>query len=179
MKIEVDKLPFINPLPICLVGVYDQKANFNTLGNVGIISMSPPVVYISSHKSHYTNQVIDRTGYFSLNMPSADQMKETDYCGLVSGKETNKDDLFAYDVIDASPLIKSCPISMTVKVLKKDTIYDMDVYYGQVLHTYVDDSAYVNGVLMMDKLNPLIYGMDNCYYKIGPAIGVGFREGHK
>lgn len=61
------------------------------------MSIEPPVIYISSHKSHYTNIGISENGYFSVNIPSVDLVKKIDYCGLVSGHKTNKSDPVPYD----------------------------------------------------------------------------------
>ena len=51
-------------------------------------------VSLGMAKAHYTNAGIKENRTFSINLRSADIVKETDYCGLVSGKRINKAQLF-------------------------------------------------------------------------------------
>jgi flavin reductase (DIM6/NTAB) family NADH-FMN oxidoreductase RutF len=55
--------PLVYPLPAVLAGaIVDAKPNFATLGNCGIVSVKPPVIYISSASSNYTNKGIIEHG---------------------------------------------------------------------------------------------------------------------
>lgn len=50
-KINCGKYPLIYPLPIALIGAkVDGKANVAPIGNCGIVSVEPAVVYISISK---------------------------------------------------------------------------------------------------------------------------------
>lgn len=90
-KIKFNKLPLVYPLPSILVGtVINGRTNFITLGNCGIISIEPSVIYISMDKSHYTNKGIKDNQVFSINLPSVDLVEKVDYCGLVSGNSVDK-----------------------------------------------------------------------------------------
>ena len=95
-KIQLQNQPPATPLPIVIAGaLVDGKENYLTIGAYGVMSVQPPVVYISSMKAHYTNAGIKKTGYFSINVPSADLIKKTDYCGLVSGRDSDKSLVFS------------------------------------------------------------------------------------
>ena len=175
----MNNLPFVYPVPVVLVGVMvNNKANFNTLGNCGIISMEPPIVYISSHKTHHTNKGIRENGHFSLNTPSVDMMVETDYCGIVSGEEVDKSEIFEVLIDENIPYIKSCPVNVLCKVIERHEVKDMEVFYGEVISVYMNNDCVDNGVPDTKKINPLLYMMDNMYYEVGDVKGVGFREGH-
>ena len=56
------------------------------------------------------------------------------------------------------------------------------IFIGEVLKTYIDEN-YVDidenskKIAGMEKLNPLVYGLDNKYYTIGRQIGTGYKEG--
>ncbi|MGD0327393.1 MAG: hypothetical protein ABSB21_02035 [Halobacteriota archaeon] len=76
-------------MPTTLVGAtVEGEANFITIAHVGIMDLGS--VSLGMAKAHYTNAGIRENRTFSINLSSADIVKETDYCGLVSGKRINK-----------------------------------------------------------------------------------------
>jgi flavin reductase (DIM6/NTAB) family NADH-FMN oxidoreductase RutF len=181
-KIKVKNQALIYPLPAILVGaMINGKPNYETLGNCGILSVSPAVIYISSHKHHYTNGGIHTHGYFSVNIPSADMVIPTDYCGIVSGNQTDKSAVFEtfFGEQVLAPLIKECPINLACEVIKKFALYNMDVFIGKVVETYISQQCCTDGRPDTKKINPLVYCMDNRYWVLGSMVGQGFRDGKK
>lgn len=107
-KTKYNKQPLIYPMPAVVVGAaVDGRPNFVTLGNCGILCTSPAVIYISTDKSHHTNKGIKENLAFSINIPSADLAAKVDYCGLVSGRNTDKLKVFEcfYGSGDKIPMI--------------------------------------------------------------------------
>lgn len=186
MKISLGKKPFIYPIPIVLVGAYvNGKINYIEVGNVAIMSIGNPLVTISLDTNHHTTKGINDTGYFSINIPTADMMKEADFCGIFSGKDTDKAALFSnIKSRNNTPFIEECPLNMECKVVERVIIGKHHIFIAEVLETLIDDvyTQTVNGKIKtcdMKKLNPLIYCLDNKYYSIGDAIGEGYTEGRK
>ena len=71
MKTKIGAVPYIYPIPITLVGAnVADKPNFVTIGDVGLIGIHPPVISISSHAQHHTNQGILENETFSINFPT-------------------------------------------------------------------------------------------------------------
>ena len=69
-KIKFNKLPLVYPIPSVLIGtVINDKPNFATIGNCGIISLNPAVIYISMEKNHYTNKDIRENQVLVVNIP--------------------------------------------------------------------------------------------------------------
>lgn len=179
-KIKIKNFPMVYPVPSVLIGaVVDGKPNYNTLGNCGIISVEPAILYISSQKDHYTNRGIRKNGLFSVNIPNTDLIKKVDYCGLVSGRETDKSQLFQtfYANHDLIPLIEECTINMECKVIKTVELYDMEVFMAEVTGVYADEACLTDGFPDTEKLNLMFYCMDNLYWSIGKPLGAGFSEG--
>ncbi|MBW2337386.1 MAG: hypothetical protein JRF47_11630 [Deltaproteobacteria bacterium] len=56
--------------------------------------MRTQLYFMRLPKPHYTNPGIRKNKAFSVNIPSENLVVETDYAGLVSGKKTDKSDLF-------------------------------------------------------------------------------------
>ena len=69
-KKEMGSYNYLYPVPAVLVcSIVKGKVNYEMLGNCGIISMHPAVLYISSDKKHYTNIGIRESNIFSVNIP--------------------------------------------------------------------------------------------------------------
>ncbi len=178
-KIQLQNQAPAAPLPIIIVGaLVNGKENYLTIGAYGIMSIQPPVVYISSMKSHFTNAGIKKTGYFSINVPCASMIKETDYCGLVSGHETDKSVVFTsfYGQEKHAPMIRECPINALCKLAKTVDLPNNDVFIGDVVEYYVDKTCLAEDHPDPKKTAPLLlYGRS--YRILGRVVGTAFAAG--
>jgi flavin reductase (DIM6/NTAB) family NADH-FMN oxidoreductase RutF len=186
MKISLGKTPFIYPIPIVLIGAYaDGKINYVEAGDVAIMGIGTPLVSISLNTGHHTTKAIDKTGIFSINIPKAEMMEKADFCGIRSGRDTDKSVLFTNTEGDSgAPLIEECPVNIECRVAETVTVKNRRIYIAEVLQTLIDEkyTEKTDGkikVADMRGLNPLIYCLDNKYYKIGDPIGEGYKEGTK
>jgi flavin reductase (DIM6/NTAB) family NADH-FMN oxidoreductase RutF len=101
------------PMPVSLVGAHvDDKPNFMTVAWFSMASYNPPRMAIVLGKNHYTNPGIKENKAFSVCLPSEDMAEVTDYCGIVSGKKTDKSKIFDlfYGELKTAPMIKDCPL---------------------------------------------------------------------
>jgi flavin reductase (DIM6/NTAB) family NADH-FMN oxidoreductase RutF len=81
------------PLPTVLVGAnVDGKPNYTAIAHLGVLDFS--TVAVSMGRIHHTNLGIKQNKTFSINIPSVRHVRETDYCGLVSGRDADKGALF-------------------------------------------------------------------------------------
>ena len=168
----------INPTPIVIVGVnVDNKANYTTIGAFGVVCLEP-IFYISLKKTHYTTKGVKENGVFSINLPSTDMIKKTDYCGMKSGYSTDKSNVFSsfYNELGNAPMIKEAPMNYLCKVVKSVPIEDFEVFFGEIVATYVNDNCISNGNPDPAKINPTL-AMGPVYYSLGEQIGYVFKEG--
>jgi flavin reductase (DIM6/NTAB) family NADH-FMN oxidoreductase RutF len=167
------------PLPIVIAGALVKgKENYLTIGAYGIMSIQPPVVYISSMKAHYTNAGIKETGYFTINVPPAGLVRETDYCGLVSGREIDKSRIFTsfYGKEKHAPMVRECPVNAVCRIIKTVDLPGNDVFIGEVVEYYVDEDCLADETPDPKKTLPLLlYG--RLYRKLGRAAGTAFAAG--
>ena len=71
------------PTPTVLVGAkVNAKPNYITVAHCGIVALTH--ISISLRKGRYTSCGIKGHGTFIVNIPSAEMVMETDYCGMVS-----------------------------------------------------------------------------------------------
>ena len=184
MKTKLGSLPYIYPIPIVLVGAnINGKPSFTTIGDVGLMGINPPLVFVSSHKQHHVNAGILETGCYSINFPTTAMLHLVDYCGQVSGRDVDKAALFDvfYGDLDAAPLIRACPVNLECRVVKEFSIQHRQVFIGEVAQTHVDEKFVVEAdarstVADLGQLDPILYALDNRYYRIGEAIGIGYHE---
>ena len=104
MKTKLGAKNLLFPMPTILVGAnVNGKPNYITIAHCGIVALSH--ISISLRKGRYTSSGIKENGTFSVNIPSEEMVKETDYCGLFSGKDTDKSKLFQtfYGTLDTAP----------------------------------------------------------------------------
>lgn len=176
-KTKIRNYP-IGPFPVVLAGAeVEGKPNFVTAGACGCVCLDP-ILYLSLKSTHHTNRGIKENGSFSINIPSSDMVLETDYCGLVSGANTDKSLVFTsfYDNIGNAPLIAECPLNFLCKVIQTLPIRGFDVFFGEIVAAYADESRCADGMPDPVKLQPLMI-MGSNYWKLGKPIGSIYREG--
>jgi len=165
--------------PVAIVGaIVNGKANFATLGGYGGMAQNPPLVYITLAKPHYTNAGIRETGYFSVNLPGPGLVKETDYVGLVSGRNVDKSRVFKtfYGSVDRAPMIEECPINILCKVFKEIDLPNNDVFIGEIVEVYVDRACLTDGKPDITKINPLLLAT-GAYWCLGKQAGTAYLDG--
>ena len=174
---------YLYPMPVVLIGANVKgKPNFMTIAWVSIVEHKPPMIQISAHKSHYTNQGIKENQTFSVNIPSIDMVEITDYCGIESGKETDKSNLFEvfYGELKTAPMIKKVPLNLECKVANIiDNTFGHEIIIGEIITAYAEDYIIKNNIPDITKLQPLIFSMnDNNYWKLGEFIGRAWSIGY-
>ena len=182
VKKTLDGINALYPTPTVLVGaVVDGKINFITIAHIGIVNHARPyLISLSSAKVHYTNAGIRENKAFSVNIPSENLVVETDYAGIVSGKKTDKSNLFeTFDgQLENAPMISECPVNMECRLYD---IYDTpthDLIIGEIVETYAHESVLTEGKIDLSKLKPLLFDMSSIkYWSVGEVIESCWKVG--
>ena len=128
---------------------------------------------IGVSKAHYTNQGIKENKTFSLNIPSEDLVVQTDYVGLYSGKKHDKSALFNlfYGQLETAPMIAECLVNAECRLHDVYELPTHDVFIGEIVETYAEESILANGSIDIAKLKPLLFDMaSRKYWTLGEAI---------
>jgi flavin reductase (DIM6/NTAB) family NADH-FMN oxidoreductase RutF len=180
-KIKIDKNAFVYPMPVVLVGtVVEGRANFITVAWVSRLNYNPPLIGAALGKIHHTNKGIHQHKTFSVNIPGMDLIEKTDYCGLVSGKNTDKSEIFKTFTGDLphTPMIEECPLCMECKLFSVVNLPSNDLFIGEIIGAYVDERFLSDGKPDVQKINPFTLTMpDNNYWKVGPHAGKAWGIG--
>ena len=162
MKIELGAKNCLYPLPTTLIGAnVDGKPTYITIAHVGIMDLDS--VSLGMAKAHYTNAGIKENKTFSVNIPSTAMVKETDYCGLVSGRHVSKSEVFEsfYGVVKTAPMITKCPINMECRLIQTVDFPKHDIFIGEVVATYCDEEYLTDGVVDFSKVDPILFVMND------------------
>ncbi len=174
--------PYLYPMPVVLVGaVVQKKPNFMPIAWASIVEHKPPMISISASQSHYTNQGISANKTFSVNFISEELVKIADYCGIKSGKEIDKSQLFKifFGDLETAPMIEDAPVNLECKVIHiVDLKKGHEIFIGEIVNAYAEEKYLTNGIPDVKKVKPLVFSMnDNNYWKIGEFIGKAWSIG--
>ncbi len=181
MKKKLGAKNALYPLPTTLVGaIFEGKPTFTTIAHVGIMDFRS--ISLGINKVHYINAGIKENQTFSVNIPSESLVELTDYCGLVTGKKMDKSQLFSvfYGKLKTAPLIEECLINMECKLIKTVDFPRHDIFIGEVIETYVDESVVSDDVIDLGKVKPLLFSMfTKSYWTLGQKFAQAWAIGKR
>jgi flavin reductase (DIM6/NTAB) family NADH-FMN oxidoreductase RutF len=184
-KVNLKPDRWMYPRPTLLVGSnVDGKPNFMTVGGGGVINAEPPMIGVPIRHHQYTLKGIYQNLTFSVNIPSSDQVKETDYCGIVSGSKVDKVKVCGFEVyyssLKTAPLIEQCPINLECKVVHILNLGTHAFVMGEVKGAYVSEDCLTNGKPDVMKMKPMIFNLEASEYSaFGDLVAKAFSIGRE
>jgi len=177
-KIQIDPKAIIYPQPVILVGtVVNNKPNFMVVAAYGMANNDPPMVTISLRHSKYSLIGLKQNMSFSVNIPSLELIRETDYCGMVSGAKVDKTEACKFEIfygkLENAPLIEQCPVNLECTVIHILNLGSNALVIGKVEATHIAEHCLTDGKPDVDKVNTFSYiGRPTGQYRaIGEVIG--------
>lgn len=144
MKIDVEYLEFMWPMRHFLItcGDIKGKSNIITVSFCMPVSKEPPLIACAIGKDFYSNQLINETKEFIINVPPQKLKKEIYYCGYHSGFNVDKFEKTGLTPKPANktkaPIIEECIAHMECKLKKNITTGDKNLFIGEVIEAYAD-----------------------------------------
>ena len=185
-KIQMGPQTLTYPMPALLIGAnVDDKPNFMTVAWSGIASGTPPMITVGIRHNRYTNKGIRQNLTFSVNVPSSDMVRETDYCGIISGSKVNKVKVCQFKVfygkLDNAPLIERCSVNLECKVVHILDLGSHSLVVGRIEETHVSESCLTDGKPDVNKIKPLIYVTSpaNHYQVLGEVVAKAYSIGEE
>lgn len=187
MKQQLGVNDIFFPVPAALiVGGTIENPDVATIAWVGMVSSTPPTVGVSMDKRRYSLELIRKNQQFTVNIPSAGYFRETDLCGLVSGKNSDKFKLAGLTPLKSHiiqpPIIKECPFNLECQVTQELEMGDYLLLLGEIVETHIDQDKVIlnNNQPQIDiaKVNPLVYcATVREYWSLGSKLGDAFKSG--
>jgi flavin reductase (DIM6/NTAB) family NADH-FMN oxidoreductase RutF len=180
-KIKLGPQTLLYPMPAILVGAkVNERPNFMTVAWCGIAAYKPPAVSVALHKDRYTLKGIKENGTFSANVPSSDMVKKADFCGIHSGKNKDKSQIFKsfYGELTTAPLIEECPVNLECKAVHYLDLGSHTLVVGEIVEIYMNEGCLRDGKGDPGKIDPLIYIPGTMqYHRLGEFIAPAFKIG--
>ncbi len=185
-KIQMGPQTWVYPMPAFLVGAnVDGTPNIMAVAWAGICNGKPPMISVALQHHRHTNKGIRQNQTFSVNIPSADLVKETDYCGIASGSKVNKLEVCRFNVfygkLESAPLIEQCPVNMECKVIHILDLGSHDLIIGRIEETHVTEDCLIDGKPDVSKIKPLVFSIGHMlqYHPLGDVIARAFSIGRE
>ena len=166
----------LSPLPAALVtcGTVEEP-NVLTIAWTGIINSSPAMTYISVRPERWSHDLIAESGEFVINVTTADLVRAADFCGVRSGKDTDKFEEMKLTALPASkvsaPILAQSPVSLECKVTEVKHLGSHDMFIAEIVAIQVEDK-YIDetGRLDLRKAGVMFYSHGE-YFAQGKKIG--------
>jgi flavin reductase (DIM6/NTAB) family NADH-FMN oxidoreductase RutF len=166
------------PVPAVLMscgGFEGWKANLITIAWTGSVCSDPVMLSISVRPERYSYEIIHKTKEFVVNLPSIEQAKAVDWCGMVSGRRFDKIEKTGLTPAPAiavkSPIVLECPVNIECRVQKTLELGSHSLFLAEVVAVQVT-AALVDpkGRLRLDKAGLMAFAHGE-YFALGRSIG--------
>lgn len=165
------------PVPTVLVSAADKDGNSNliTVAWAGTICSDPPMLSISVRPERYSYHMIRETGEFVVNLTTEELVRAVDFCGVKSGRDTDKWKETGLTPEKASvvnvPLVRQSPVNLECRVLRVDELGSHHMFIAQVVAVDVDEE-YMDekDQFHLSAAKPLAYSHGR-YYGLGECLG--------
>ena len=176
-KLDFKPGNMLYPLPAVLVTSRSRSGEDNvfTVAWTGTVCTNPPMLYISVRPERYSYQAIADTGEFAVNLTTSSMVRAVDFCGVRSGRDTDKFAVTGLTRMEAAlldvPLIEESPVNIECRVKEILPLGSHHMFIADVVHVTVD-GAYMDekGTFHLEKADPVVYS-HGTYFDLGKARG--------
>lgn len=155
--------PLLDSLVTCVGN--DGKPNiieislFSKSWGLPLKKSDPPfgVFQIMVHPARYSHKLIEESGEFVINIPTAEIVEQSLFCGIRSGRSVDKFKETKLTPVPAkhvkAPLIKECVINIECKVVEaiKPEYSAYTFFFGKALAIHADEGIWDGNIVDVDK----------------------------
>jgi flavin reductase (DIM6/NTAB) family NADH-FMN oxidoreductase RutF len=181
MRKNLKPKAYIYPLPVLIVGTYDENEVPDAMNAAwGTVCDTAQVAVVLS-AGHKTVKNLLKTQAFTVSIADAKNVAAADYVGLVSANDVPDKLVRAgfhtekSEVVNA-PIIVELPMTLECKLLKFN---EDGICVGDIVNVSADESVLdENGRIDAKLLAPIIYdGVTHAYWGFGEKVGQAFSDG--
>ncbi len=171
------KMNFL-PLPVLIIGTYDENGNANAMNAAwgGIYDYNQVFISMSKHK---TTDNLEKTKAFTVSFATKNTLVASDYFGVVSGNKEDKIKKAGFHAVKSNfvnaPLFEEYPLTLECTVES----FDDGTLIGNIVNVSVDDKYLTkDGKIDVDKMEIITFDMSsNTYRVLGEIVGNAFKDG--
>lgn len=181
MRKNFEAKPWFYPLPVLLVGSYDENGNADLMNAAwgGLYDANQVILCLSA--GHKTTKNIMAKKAFTVGFADAAHVVAADYVGLVSANtEPEKLQKAGFHAVKSekvdAPLFEELPMTLECKLLK---VTEDGNLIGEIINISADESILnADGAIDPEKLCPISFDpIRNAYVKMGDVVGKAFANG--
>ena len=183
MRKDFGAKTWLYPMPVLIVGTYDEKGTPNAMNAAwgGIYDTNQVMVCLAD--DHKTTSNIKAAGAFTLSFATAKTVIPCDYVGIVSANDLpDKLARAGFHTTKSSfvnaPIIDELPMTVECRLIK----FNEDrICIGEIVNVSADESILdEKGRVDAKKLDPIIYdSVSHAYWSFGEKVGQAFSDGKK
>lgn len=165
------------PVPAVMVSCArsGEKPNIITVAWAGTVCSSPAMLSISVRKERYSYDIIKETENFVVNLVNKDLVYATDYCGVKSGRDTDKFKEMNLTPLPsqhvAAPGIAESPVNLECKVTQVIELGSHDLFLAEIVGVTIDEKYMdENGKFHLNDAGLVSYSHGE-YYELGKKLG--------
>ena len=181
MRKDFGKNTWMYPLPVLIIGTYDENGKPNAMNAAwgGIYDTNQVMLCLSA--THKTAKNINLRKAFTVSFATASRVAACDYVGLASGNNTpDKMEKAGFTTersrfVDA-PVINELPMALECTL---NHINEDGIIVGDIVNVSADESILgENGKIDPEKLQPIAFDpVNNSYLVLGRRVGNAFSDG--
>ena len=190
-KIEWKPGNMLYPLPAVLVTSRNEegRSDICTVAWAGTVCTNPPMVSISLRPSRLSYEYICETGVFVINVTTEKLVRETDYCGVRSGRDEDKFEKMGLRGSSGPHtgcvMLEDSPVCIECEVVERKALGSHTMFLARVVAVHVDE-AYMDERNRFDfaKARPIVYshgeyrGLGRYFGKFGYSVAKRVKKGH-
>lgn len=184
MKKSLGAKAVITPLPVLIIGTYDENGVANAM-NVAWGGQCGPKHVALNLSQHKTTQNMELKKAFTCAFATRKEVAASDYVGIVSGnKVPNKVEKAGWTATPAekvdAPVFDQLPLTLECKIIEmeKTSLGELRVV-GEVVNTQADESILTpDGKVDLGKLEAISFDSShNLYRLVGEEVGQAWGSG--
>lgn len=184
MRKNLSAKAYVYPLPVLIIGTYDENGNPNAMNSAWGTVCDSAQVSICLSANHKTVKNILKQKAFTVAMADVKNVVPADYVGIETANTiTNKLEKAGWNTVKGkcvnAPIIEELPLALECKLVSYDE--NTEICIGEVVNVSVDSFILDdNGKIDLNKFKPICYDCDtHGYYALGEKVGQAFSDGLK
>ena len=182
MRKNFSKKTVLLPLPVYIIGTYDENGKANAMNLAWGVQCGYHEVSLSIAREHKTMKNILLKKAFTISLATKATKDIADYFGIVSGNKVDKIEKSGVHIVKSenidAPIIEEFPLTLECKVIDiQEELGDYRVV-AEIINTLADERVLnKKGEIDVDKLELITFdSLTNSYRILGEKVGQAFKD---
>ncbi len=183
MRKDFGKQPVVTPLPVLMIGTYDENGVPNVMNVAWGGQCSDHHVAINIGHVRKTRDNIELKRAFTVSFATADTVVASDFFGIASGLKQDKVAKAGFHAVRSqhvdAPLFEEYPLTLECRLYSTEETDTGEIrIVGEVVNMSADERILTDGKIDLGKLRPISFDSAALTYRVlGDVVGHAFTDG--